>query len=128
MFRREALELGRFKRDPDRWQTEFGRWVADFRVPRIVAGLAHDPNLRVTNQAVAEWLRGYAALPARATATSAYGDHLPRPIGAGYPDVVSPLRRFTPPLSFESGVSGPDQVEALPRTSRGDADVPDRGA
>ena len=52
MFRNEALERGRFKRVPDRWETEFGRWVADFGVPRIVAGLAHDPTLRVTNQAV----------------------------------------------------------------------------
>ncbi|MBK8164654.1 MAG: hypothetical protein IPK64_01695 [bacterium] len=68
MSRNEALELGRFKRDPDRWQTEFGRWVADFGVPRIVARLAHDPNLRVTNQAVYEWLQGHAPQPARAMA------------------------------------------------------------
>ena len=68
MFRNEALELGRFKRAPDRWQTEFGRWVADFGVPRIVAALAHDPDLRVTNQAVYEWLQGHAPHPARAMA------------------------------------------------------------
>ena len=68
MFRREALELGRFKRAPNRWQTEFGRWVADFGVPRIVAGLAHDPALRVTNQTVYEWLQGHAPQPARAMA------------------------------------------------------------
>ena len=68
MFRREALELGRYKRDPNRWQTEFGRWVADFGVPRIVAGLAHDPNLRITNQTVYEWLQGHAPQPARAMA------------------------------------------------------------
>lgn len=68
MYRNEALELGRFKRSPDRWQTEFGRWVADFGVPRIVAGLAHDPDLRVTNQAVYEWLQGHAPHPARAIA------------------------------------------------------------
>lgn len=68
MFRREALELGRYKRDPYRWQTEFGRWVADFGVPRIVAGLAHDPNLRITNQTVYEWLQGHAPQPARAMA------------------------------------------------------------
>ena len=68
MFRTEALERGRFKRVPDRWQTDFGRWVADFGVPRIVAGLAHDPNLRVTNQAVYEWLQGHAPQPARAMA------------------------------------------------------------
>ena len=68
MFRREALVLGRYKRDPDRWQTEFGRWVADFGVPRIVAGLARDPDLRVTNQTVYEWLQGHAPQPARAMA------------------------------------------------------------
>jgi hypothetical protein len=68
MFRREALVLGRYKRDPNRWQTDFGRWVADFGVPRIVAGLAHDPALRVTNQTVYEWLQGHAPHPARAMA------------------------------------------------------------
>ena len=68
MFRREALVLGRYKRDPNRWQTEFGRWVADFGVPRIVAGLDQDPDLRVTNQAVYEWLQGHAPHPARAMA------------------------------------------------------------
>jgi hypothetical protein len=68
MFRNEALERGRFKRAPDRWQTDFGRWVADFGVPRIVAGLADDPDLRVTNQAVYEWLQGHTPRPARAMA------------------------------------------------------------
>ncbi|HSA29960.1 MAG TPA: hypothetical protein P5159_25795 [Phycisphaerae bacterium] len=68
MIRSEALERGRFKRDPNRWQTEFGRWVADFGVPRIVAGLANDPGLRVSNQAVYEWLQGHAPQPARAMA------------------------------------------------------------
>ncbi|HOW74210.1 MAG TPA: hypothetical protein PKY77_26705 [Phycisphaerae bacterium] len=68
MFRNEALERGRFKRVPGRWQTEFGRWVADFGVPRIVAGLAHDPNLRITNQTVYEWIQGHAPQPARAMA------------------------------------------------------------
>ena len=68
MFRHEALVLGRYKRDPERWQTDFGRWVAEFGVPRIVAGLAHDPDLRVTNQAVYEWLQGHAPHPARAMA------------------------------------------------------------
>ena len=68
MIRNEALERGRYKRVPDRWQTEFGRWVADFGVPNIVAGLAHDPDLRVTNQAVYEWLQGHAPQPARAMA------------------------------------------------------------
>ncbi len=68
MSRTDALVLGRYKRDPDRWQTEFGRWVADFGVPRIVAGLAHDPYLRITNQTVYEWLQGHAPHPARAMA------------------------------------------------------------
>lgn len=68
VIRTEALAAGRFKRAPDRWQTDFGRWVADFGVPRIVAALAHDPNLRVTNQAVYEWLQGHAPHPARAMA------------------------------------------------------------
>lgn len=68
MFRREALELGRYKRDPNRWQTDFGRWVADFGVPRIVAVLGQDPNLRVTKHAVYHWLKGYAPRPDRALA------------------------------------------------------------
>ncbi len=68
MSRREALILGRYKRDPNRWQTDFGRWVADFGVPRIVAGLARDPALRVTNQTVYEWLQGHTPQPARAMA------------------------------------------------------------
>ena len=53
---------------PCRWKTEFGQWVSDFGVPRIVAGLARDPDLRVTNQAVYEWLQGHAPRPARAMA------------------------------------------------------------
>ncbi len=68
MFRHDALALGRYPRVPSRWDTEFGRWVADFGVPRIVAGLANDPNLRVTNQAASEWLQGHAPHPARAMA------------------------------------------------------------
>ena len=68
MIRNEALVLGRYKRDPDRWQSDFGRWVAEFGVPRIVAGLAHDPALRITNQTVYEWLQGHAPQPARAMA------------------------------------------------------------
>jgi len=68
MIRNEALERGRYKRAPNRWQTEFGRWVADFGVPNIVAGLAHDPDLRITNQSVYEWLQGHAPQPARAMA------------------------------------------------------------
>ncbi len=68
MFRDEALERGRFKRVPDRWQTDFGRWVADVGVQGIVAGLAPDPTLRITSQTVYEWLQGHAPHPARAMA------------------------------------------------------------
>jgi hypothetical protein len=68
MFRHDALTKGRFKRVPYRWKTEFGRWVGDFGVPRIVAALARDPDLRVTNQAVYEWLQGHAPRPNRAIA------------------------------------------------------------
>lgn len=52
MIRDEALALGQFKRTPARWQTEFRHWVNETGVPRIVAALARDPDLRVTNDAV----------------------------------------------------------------------------
>ncbi|MBN1459156.1 MAG: hypothetical protein JXA57_06440 [Armatimonadetes bacterium] len=68
MNQQDALASGRFKRDPERWETEFGRWVADFGVPQIVKALARDPDLRVTNQAVYEWLQGHPPRPARAMA------------------------------------------------------------
>ena len=68
MFQHEALAKGRYKRVPSRWQTEFGRWVGEFGVPRIVKALARDPDLRVTNQAVYEWLQGHPPRPARAMA------------------------------------------------------------
>jgi hypothetical protein len=68
VLRNDALASGRFKRASDRWGTEFGRWVRDFGVSRIVASLARDPDLRVTNQAVYEWLQGHAPRPARAVA------------------------------------------------------------
>jgi len=68
MIRDEALALGRFKRTPARWETEFGRWVSETGVPRIVAALARDPDLRVTNNAVYHWLRGHAPRPERAKA------------------------------------------------------------
>ena len=42
MYRHDALTKGRYKRVPSRWETEFGRWVSDFSVPRIVAALARD--------------------------------------------------------------------------------------
>lgn len=68
MFQHEALAKGRYKRVPSRWETDFGRWVADFGVPQIVKALATDPDLRVTNQAVYEWLQGHPPRPARAMA------------------------------------------------------------
>ena len=68
MFQQEALAKGRYRRVPSRWETEFGRWVGEFGVPRIVKALARDPDLRVTNQAVYEWLQGHPPRPARAMA------------------------------------------------------------
>ena len=68
MFRHDALAKGRYPRVPSRWDTEFGRWVADFGVPRIVAVLGQDPDLRVTKHAVYHWLKGYAPRPDRALA------------------------------------------------------------
>ena len=68
MFRHDALAKGRYRRVPTRWETEFGRWVSDVGVSRIVSALARDPDLRVTNQAVYEWLQGHAPRPARAVA------------------------------------------------------------
>jgi hypothetical protein len=68
MFRHDALAKGRYRRVPSRWDTEFGRWVSDVGVPRIVAALASDPNLRITNQTVYEWLQGHAPHPTRALA------------------------------------------------------------
>jgi len=68
MFQHEALARGRYKRVPSRWETEFGQWVADFGVPQIVKALARDPELRVTNQAVYEWIQGHPPRPARAMA------------------------------------------------------------
>ncbi len=68
MIRDQALALGRFRRTPARWETEFGRWVSDFGVSRIVSALAPDPALRITNQTVYEWLQGHAPHPTRALA------------------------------------------------------------
>jgi hypothetical protein len=66
MIRDEAR--GRFRRAPDRWNTEIGRWVSNFGVSRIVSALAHDPDLRVTNQSVYEWLQGHPPTASRALA------------------------------------------------------------
>ena len=78
MLRQDALARGRYRRVPPRWETEFGRWEADFGVSRIVKALADDSDLRVTNQAVYEWLQGYAPRPARAmTLVELSGGRLP---------------------------------------------------
>ena len=63
MFRHDALAKGRYRWVPTRWNTEFGRWVSDFGVSRIVSALARDPDLRITNQTVYEWLQGHAPHP-----------------------------------------------------------------
>lgn len=68
MFQQDALAKGRYRRVPWHWETDFGRWVRDFGVSRIVSELAHDPNLRITNVAVYQWLRGVEPRPARARA------------------------------------------------------------
>jgi hypothetical protein len=68
VFQHEALAKGRYRRAPWHWETEFGRWVRDFGVPRIVSALARDPDLRVTSDAVYHWLRGVEPRPARARA------------------------------------------------------------
>ena len=68
MFRHDALSKGRYRRVPSRWDTEFGRWVGDVGVPCIVSALARDPDLRVTNQTIYEWLQGHPPRPSRARA------------------------------------------------------------
>ncbi|HEX5032358.1 MAG TPA: hypothetical protein VFX78_12980 [Candidatus Eisenbacteria bacterium] len=68
MFRHDALASGRYRRVPSRWETDFGRWISDVGIPRIVATLARDPDLRITNQTVYEWLQGHPPHPSRAMA------------------------------------------------------------
>lgn len=52
-----------------RWETEFGRWVAEFGVRRILAELRRDPELRVTERTVYDWLSGRRIpRPSRASA------------------------------------------------------------
>ncbi len=46
------------RRAPLRWDTQFGRWVGSYGVPRIVRELGHDPMLSVTSHSVYEWLAG----------------------------------------------------------------------
>jgi len=64
----DAMVRGRCRQVPSRWETEFGRWVSDFGVSRIVSALAHDPDLRVTNQSVYEWLQDHPPTASRALA------------------------------------------------------------
>jgi hypothetical protein len=68
VFRHDALASGRYRRAPSRWQTAFGQWVSEYGVSRIVNDLARDPDLRITNQTVYEWLQGHAPRPTRALA------------------------------------------------------------
>ena len=52
-----------------RRETQFGRWVVEFGIPRIVAELRKDPDLRITEHAVYDWLSGRRApRPSRAAA------------------------------------------------------------
>ena len=51
-----------------RWHTRFGRVVGEIGVPRILAALHGDPDLRVTKQAVYAWLAGFEPRPDRARA------------------------------------------------------------
>lgn len=74
MFREDALASGRYRRAPRRWQTQFGQWISDVGVSRIVATLAPDPDLRITNQTVYEWLQGHPPHPSRAIALVAMSD------------------------------------------------------
>jgi hypothetical protein len=60
--------MGARSRDAIRWDTEFGRWVAEVGVARIVSALYPHPQLRVTRGAVYEWLSGHSPAPARARA------------------------------------------------------------
>jgi hypothetical protein len=60
MFRHDGLAKGRHRWMPSLWEAEFGRWVSDFGISRIVSSLARDTGLSVTNQAVYKCLRGHA--------------------------------------------------------------------
>lgn len=59
--------LGCRRRHPH-WDTEFGRWIADFGPDRIVRELGKDPELRITQHTVYDWLRGHSPRPERAMA------------------------------------------------------------
>ena len=71
MIRDKALGFARYGRAPVRWDTDFGRWVHDFGVSRIVSALAQDPSLRVTNRSAYERLQGHALRPPRAASVPA---------------------------------------------------------
>lgn len=68
MRRIEALALGRKARNPERWETTFGQWVAQVSVPWIVESLAPREELAVTKQTVYEWIQGHVPRLERATA------------------------------------------------------------
>jgi len=61
------LALGRCTSD-GRWETDFGRWVADYGPSEIVERFREDPELRITQHAVYEWLRGHVPRVERAMA------------------------------------------------------------
>jgi hypothetical protein len=80
--------------------------VGDFGVPQIVKALARDPDLRVTNQAVYEWLQGHPPRPARAMALVdlsggrltleaiyEHGREIRRPEGPSAPEVDTERQR-----------------------------------
>ena len=51
-----------------RWQTDFGRWVAEVGVRTIVSEFDNDPDLRCTTAAVYKWVDGHEPRPERAIA------------------------------------------------------------
>lgn len=57
-----------YPRGGNRWKTRFGSWVGDVTVASIVSALDRNPDLRITESAVYQWLRGHAPNPARARA------------------------------------------------------------
>lgn len=57
-----------YKRDAIRWRTRFGSWVGSVTVSAIVSHLQNDPDLRVTNNAVYQWLKGHPPTVERARA------------------------------------------------------------
>lgn len=57
-----------YPRKKRRWETTFGKFVANQTVAGIVRGLHADPATRITRDAVYEWLAGHRPHPTRALA------------------------------------------------------------